>query len=376
MVSLRDKLKAYGTKPEKPKAAPACAECYRTVDRSPRADYGLPERLDASLINDLSGIMIPESLPLESLLFLDTETTGLSGGAGTIAFLTGMGWFEGENFVVEQDLMRDYPEESAMLNRVLELVDKASLLVTFNGRTFDLPLLESRFTMNGQRVPITRKPHLDLLHPARAVFKLRLQRCRLVNLEEAVLGIVREDDLPGAEVPKAWFDYLKTGNFMLIERILEHNVQDIRSMPMILSRLMTMYKAPLAEPYQEDIYSIGRTLERRGQTERARKCYRAADKGAISQLARLRLAESYRRGTDYTASAGIYERMLSEGQANVEVLVKLAILYEHRLGRPTDALRLTRRALLLSDDPTELDELNKRYQRLKKKTERTDEPWD
>ena len=376
MASLRDKLKAYGTKPEKPKTAPPPAEYYRAVDRSPREDYGLPDCLDTGLINDLSGLTIPENLPLESLLFLDTETTGLSGGAGTIAFLTGMGWFEGNEFIVEQDLMRDYPEEGAMLSRVLELVDRASLLVTFNGRTFDLPLLESRFTMNGQRVPITRKPHLDLLHPARAVFKLRLQRCRLVNLEEAVLGIVREDDLPGAEVPTAWFDYLKTGNFALVDRILEHNVQDIRSMPMILSRLMAMYKQPLTEPHQEDIYSIGRTLERRGQTERARKCYHAADKGSMSKLARLRLAESYRRETDYAASAGIYERMLHEGQANVEVLVRLAILYEHRLGRPDEALRLTRRALLLSDDPIELEELNKRYQRLKKKIERTDEPWD
>ena len=376
MVSLRDKLKAYGTKPDKPKAAPPPAECYRVQDRTPRDGYGLPDVLDAGLIKDLSGLTIPDSLPLESLLFLDTETTGLSGGAGTIAFLTGMGWFEGGEFVVEQDLMRDYPEESAMLSRVLELIERSALLVTFNGRTFDLPLLESRFTMNGRRVPLTGKPHLDLLHPARAVFKLRLQRCRLANLEEAVLGIVREDDLPGAEVPKAWFDYLKTNDFTLIGKILEHNVQDIRSMPLILSRLMEMYKAPLNVPYQEDLFSIGRTLERRGQTERARKCYYAADRGTVSKLARLRLAESYRRETDYAASAGIYERMLREGQASVEVLVKLAILYEHRLNRPGEALRLTQRAMLLCEDEIQMDELNKRYRRLKKKTERTDDSWD
>ena len=303
MPSLRDKLMSYGTKPEKTKASPASFSCYRTEDRTPRSDYALPDILSASLINDLSGISLTEDLPLESLLFLDTETTGLSGGAGTIAFLTGLGWFEGNEFIVEQDLMRDYPEEGSMLGRVLELVERARLLVTFNGRTFDLPLLESRFTMNGQRVPLTQKEHLDLLHPARAVFKLRLQRCRLVNLEEAVLGIERVDDLPGSEVPKAWFDYLKTGDFSLIEQILEHNVQDIRSMPLILARLMEMYRAPLREAHQEDIYSIGRTLERRGQTERARKCYRAADKGAMSRLARLSLAESYRRDTDFTASA-------------------------------------------------------------------------
>ena len=147
-------------------------------------------------------------------------------------------------------------------------------------------------------------------------------------------------------------------------------------MPLILSRLMEMYKAPLNVPYQEDLFSIGRTLERRGQTERARKCYYAADRGTVSKLARLRLAESYRRETDYAASAGIYERMLREGQANVEVLVKLAILYEHRLNRPGEALRLTQRAMLLCEDEIQMDELNKRDRRLKKKTERTDDSWD
>ncbi|MBQ6232540.1 MAG: ribonuclease H-like domain-containing protein [Clostridia bacterium] len=371
MISLRDKLKSYGTKQERPKAPPAQADCYRVSGRTKRGDYGLPDFLNADLIKDLSGMELSADVPLESLLFLDTETTGLSGGAGTIAFLTGLGWFEGNEFVVEQDLMRDYPEEGAMLDRVQELVERSQMLVTFNGRTFDLPLLESRYTMNGRRVALTRRQHLDLLHPARAVFKLRLRHCRLSNLEEAVLGIAREDDMPGSEIPKAWFDYLKTGDFTLIEQILDHNAQDIRSMPLILGRLMEMYRAPLSEPYQEDIYSIGRVLDRRGQTERARKCYHAADKGAMSLLSRLSLAESYRKGTDYQASAQVYERMLKEGQGSVEVLVRLAILYEHRLGRPEEALRLTQRAMLLCEDDEQAEQLNRRYRRLKSKTERT-----
>ena len=137
-----------------------------------------------------------------------------------------------------------------------------------------------------------------------------------------------------------------------------------------IARLMEMYRAPLQVEHQEDLFSIGRTLDRRGQTELARKCYRAADKGAMSRLSRLMLAESYRRGTDYEASAGIYERMLNEGQGSVEVLTRLAILYEHRLRRPEDALRLTRKAMLLSTSEEEQEQLQKRYQRLKQKTER------
>ena len=345
-------------------------ECMRETDKTPRKDYPLPDFLSAGLISDLSGLALPGDLRLESLLFLDTETTGLSGGAGTIAFLVGVGWFENGQFVVEQNLMRDYPEESSMLNRTLELIERSQMLVTFNGRTFDLPLLESRFTMNGRRVALSQRLHLDLLHPARAVFKLRLRRCRLSCLEESVLGIQREDDLPGSEAPKAWFDYLKTGSFTQLDRVLDHNRQDIRSMPLILARLMEMYREPLSVPHQEDVYSIGRVLDRRGQTERARKCYRAADQGMVSRLARLRLAESYRKTTEYSKSAQIYERMLKEGQGSVEVLVRLAILYEHRLGRPEEALRLTRRAMLICEDPLQMEQLQKRCIRLMTITER------
>ena len=367
MSSLRDRLRAYGTQPARPCVQEAPPDCYRVVSRTDRSEYPLADLISAKLINDLSGLELPEDLQLGELLFLDTETTGLSGGAGTLAFLTGLGWFEDGHFIVEQDLMRDYPEEGAMLNRVLELVRRARLLVTFNGRTFDIPLLESRCTMNGIRARLSQVQHLDLLHPARAVFKLRLRRCRLSSLEEAVLDIHREDDLPGSEAPKAWFGYLKTGYFAPLEKVLDHNGQDIRSMPLILARLMEMYQAPLKIAHQEDLFSVGRVLDRRGQTEQARRCYRASDSGVVARLARLRLADSYRRSGDYAASAEVYERMIAEGQAGVDTLVRLAILYEHRLDRCRDALALTRRAIMISNDPEQSAQLERRSRRLQKK---------
>lgn len=372
MLSLRDRLNAYRPeqRPAAPKAKAPETSCYRVTDETDATLYGLQDPLNAALIRDMSGISLDRDVPLEGLLFLDTETTGLSGGAGTIAFLTGMGWFERGRFVVEQDLMRDYPEEPSMLGRVLERIEASQLLVTFNGRTFDLPLLESRLTMNGRRVRVTERPHLDLLHPARAVFKLRLRHCRLSQLEEMVLDIHREDDLPGSEVPKVWFDYLKTGYFAPVERILEHNLQDIKSMPLLLSRMLALYDSPLTIPWQEDLYSVGRVLDRRGETARARKCYHAADRGSVSRLARLSLAESYRRSTDFQNAADMYERMLRDGQGTVDVMVRLAILYEHRLKKPEEALKLTRRALLMTSDPEALEQLNRRYRRLSAKLQK------
>ena len=370
MLSLRERLNAY--RPEQRAAAPKEKApdpvCYRVTDETDASLYGLPDRLSAALLRDMSGLDLGDDVPLDGLLFLDTETTGLSGGAGTIAFLTGLGWFERGRFVVEQNLMRDYPEEPPMLERVLERIGAAQLLVTFNGRTFDLPLLESRLTMNGRRARVTERPHLDLLHPARAVFKLRLRHCRLSQLEETVLDIHRVDDLPGSEVPKVWFEYLKTGNFAPVERILEHNLQDIKSMPLLLSRMLALYRAPLAIPWQEDLYSVGRVLDRRGETERARKCYRAVDGGSVSRLARLSLAESYRKSTDYRHAAEMYERMLRDGQGTVDIMIRLAILYERRLNRPEDALALTRRALLLAGDQDTVERLNRRCRRLTART--------
>ena len=372
MSSLRDKLKGYGTGAAK-KAAPQPekkeADCYRVFDRTDRIRYQLPELFRAGSLEAASGLKTDRDIPLERVLFLDTETTGLSGGAGTIAFLTGMGYFEGDAFIVEQDLMRDYDEEPAMLKRIAELLERTDLLVTFNGRTFDMPLLESRMIMNGRRLK-SGIPHLDLLHASRAVWKLRLKRCSLSALEQAVLGIVRQDDMPGSEVPKTYFEYLKTGHFPLIEPILEHNCQDIRSLPLLMSRLIRFFTAPDQAEDQRDIYSAGRALEKRGYTEQARRCYRAADAGTVSALSRLKLADSHRRTMEFGEAATIYERMIGTGQGNVNVLTRLAILYEHRLNRLPDALRLTERAMLLTNDNDEMAALDKRRSRLIKRMER------
>ena len=373
MSTLRDKLRSYGRKQggTAPRPAEPPADCARFFDRTGREDYALPDVLPGRLLYLLTGEET-EDTPLSRVLFLDTETTGLSGGAGTIAFLTGIGYFENGEFVVEQNLMRDYPEEGPMLARVGERLKNSGLLVTFNGRTFDMPLLSGRFIMQGTRDPNPEIPHVDLLQCARSAWKIRLRRCSLSALEEQVFGMAREDDLPGSRVPAAFFEYLATGEFSYVEPVLRHNVQDIRSLPMLLAELFRLYERPLESPFEQDIYSAGRVFEKRGQTETARKCYRAADRGTMSRLSRLTLADSLRRHREFEQAAEVYGRMIAQGQGGLFPYVEKAKLLEHRLGRPEEALALTRRAVLLCrpDDEEQMAALQKRLLRLYRKCEK------
>src|SRR5207302_806542 len=149
-----------------------------------------------------------DGLAAERPLFLDTETTGLAGGPGTYAFLVGAGWIEGDAFVVTQHFMRDLDEEPALLAALAPLLERAGGVVTFNGSGFDLPLLETRFVLARRRWPATL-PHLDLLRPSRRVWTGCLDDCRLGTLERDVLGLSREEDVPGAVIPSLYFDWLR-----------------------------------------------------------------------------------------------------------------------------------------------------------------------
>src|SRR6059058_5610599 len=153
------------------------------------------------------------------LLFLDTETTGLAGGTGTYTFLVGVGRLDGDRFVVVQYFMRDFDEEPALLAALVPLLEQAAGVVTFNGSAFDLPLLETRFVLARRRWP-PRLPHLDLLRPARRVFAPRCADCRLTTLEREVLGLEREDDVPGALIPTLYFDFLRSRRAAPLARVL------------------------------------------------------------------------------------------------------------------------------------------------------------
>ena len=375
MPSLRDKLRATQGAPRRSAPSrPAASDCYVRETRFP-----LPEgaRLADGILQLMQGDPgIPQHTAPEDFLFLDTETTGLSHGAGTVAFLVGVGVIEAGELIVRQYMMRDYDEEAFVLRRVQRDLSRCQVLVTYNGRSFDIPLLETRFIMQRMPLDTSEIPHADLLHTARRVWKLRLKRCTLSYLEELIFHEPREDDLPGAEVPQRYFDYLKRRDFSLLEDILRHNAQDIASLARLLFVLGRLHENPLSAEHLQDIYSLGRVYEKRGNLQKARMCYRAADAGSMSALSRERLADTFRRERRPEEAAAIYEKMIAGRQGGAKPYIALCKLMEHRLKAPAAAADIARRGLIyVSDLPqdertrADFDDLTRRYARLLRKTD-------
>lgn len=313
-------------------------------------------------------------------LFLDTETTGLSGGAGTVAFLVGVGFIEGGALVIEQYLMRDYSDEPELIDRLANRMDGFDCVCTFNGKTFDMPLLEARFTMNRMRHRWRDLENIDLLQPARRTWKLRLGSCRLGRLEELILGIERAGDLPGSEVPQRYFDYLKTGDIALLEDVIRHNRQDIATLALLLVKLCEIYQEPERLTERRDIFSVGKALERQGEMQPARALYQAsatpAPAGTLEALtgqklvgeASWRLYQIERRSGDVEGMQMLLEQMLRRGQMPVEVRIELAKLYEHRRHDYRRALQYAREARELCKNDAEA--VDRRIARLEKKLDK------
>ena len=369
IVNLRAKLKEVAK--ETPKPQPQI-ECLVRDERFPFPDA---DALRAVTACDLRRLGLETTdVPAEKVLYLDTETTGFA-GAGTVAFLIGMGWLEGGEFVVRQVFMRDYPEESAQLALFAEKLREAECIVTFNGKTFDIPILRDRFLMARMRDQWREKPHLDLLHAARRTWKPRLGKCDLGTLEQEILGFAREDDIPGAEAPERFFQYLKTGDFSLVEPVMRHNAEDVVSLARLLAHMAGVYERAEEQQSMLDVLAVGAALEKFGEPERARRCYRLASGSELSALARGKLATSYARAHEYAQAAETYQAMIARGEGGLDAYKALAILLEWRLGRPSDALRVTEQALAKFSggdfryrvDETALEGLQRRYLRLIRK---------
>ena len=219
------------------------------------------QRLPAHLLNAISNGAIPDVSP-ERWAFLDTETTGLAGGTGTVAFLVGVGRITPAGFAVRQFFMRDFGEEASQLTALAEHLSNFDVLVTYNGKSFDAPLLETRYRMTRRPHPLARLEHVDLLHGARRLWKLRFESCRLVELEQRVLGYTRVGDVPGEMIPQLYYDFVKRPRPSLLAPVFEHNRLDIVS----LACLTAIVPRAFHEPHEielssgQELIGLGRWL--------------------------------------------------------------------------------------------------------------------
>lgn len=273
-------------------------------------------------------------------LFLDTETTGLAGGTGTYAFLVGIAWWDSGGLQVEQFMIRDFSEEHSLLLELAARIAERPVLVTFNGKTFDWPLLVSRYLMTRSiRVP-ELAAHLDLLHPARSVWKLRLGSVRLVELERHVLdaprlGWDRDDDVPSSLIPQFYFDYLRGGSPGPLAGVVRHNRMDLRGLAALFGKLNSLLSAEQHEETEAlDLFGLSRYLQRRGEASMAESaCIAARDRGlpaAYDARARRELALMAKRRGEHLEAAKIWQKLLDDSECRSSACEELAIYYERR----------------------------------------------
>ena len=315
--------------------------------------------LDISTLNDLphelldalSGGTTPPAHP-ERWAFLDTETTGLAGGAGTYAFLIGVGRITPEGFRLRQFFMREPAEEASLLHRLSEHLSEFDTLVTYNGRTYDQPLLETRYRMARSKPPFGRLEHLDLLFGARRLWKLRFDSCRLVELEHQILGVEREGDLPGEMIPYVYFDYLRTREVWRIVPILHHNAIDILTLACLTAIVPWAFRDPENAPlaHGAEMVGLARWLCQAEQPEKALTLFRrAVDKGLRDDLLFRTLWDIGRLekklGREDAAMSIFADLSASRNPYRGAALEELAKYYEHRERNYAMALEFTMTAL-------------------------------
>ena len=216
------------------------------------------------------------SIQLQDILFMDTETTGLSGGTGTMAFLVGLGYFSITGFNVDQFFLVDPIDEMGLLSTLSNQVRKFKLMISFNGTSFDMPLLKTRFLLNRMNSPLSDLAHLDLLYLSRKIWGLHLQSLKLRDLENEILGFTREgDEVPGWMVPQVYFDFVRSRDARLLKGVIYHNCMDVLSLAFIFSYVCDLFLDPIENEKvsQLEILSIARLIEKSGYIEESNLLY-------------------------------------------------------------------------------------------------------
>lgn len=295
----------------------------------------------------------PERPALQRTIFIDLETTGLSGGAGTLAFLVGCGYFDLGAFHVRQFLLTSHAGERALLAAVAEFFDATDMIVTYNGKTFDVPVMETRWTFHRMDMPLDGVPHFDMLHPARRLWKQREDArgggedggCRLSTLERVLFDVQRVGDVGGFEIPGRFFGFIRSGDPRPLEPVLEHNRIDLVSLAAVTARGMRLARAG-HEACRDcaEALALGKIFEKANLPGRAEACFRYACDSPESMVradALYRLGVRLRRDRRFADAAAVWRELIEFtsprsmrrgllGELRQVAVEALAIHQEHR----------------------------------------------
>lgn len=410
MESLSDKLKSLGLVPAKrvqpPKAAlPALEEIIPGIEIQnslgvcylSRTDYLNGYRhgkvvfsniISTSEISAVTKKISQGQINSEGLFFLDTETTGLAGGTGTFAFLVGIGYQYQDGFRIDQYLLRDPGEESAMLLELANFFERSTIISTFNGKSFDVPLLKARYTLNRLAPPFEHLNHLDLLHLSRRLWRNRLESRTLQDLEREILNIPRdENEVPGWMIPEIYFEYQRTGDPSPLAGVLYHNRMDILSLAALMIYIGDAMKQVNFDQFSlhlTDLYSMGVIYDDAGMNREAEKLFlRCLEDEHLEPSFQVeiysRLAHQYKNQARWTEAVNMWQKGAS--LQDLDAMIDLAKYFEHQDGDYFTAQFWANRAGKLIDNlimprykkKKMLEEIAVRQERLSKLIHRREE---
>jgi uncharacterized protein len=384
---VQQNLKRKGLSSDPRSHAPAAAarepflvkDFYYSLDgRYGKVRLGDWRDLQAEALAVISGSDVFAGLDARKVLFFDSETTGLAGGTGTVPFMLGFAFFSEQVFQVKIFLLQDLDKEGDFLAAVDDFLQAGnfSATVTFNGKAFDFPLLETRYILQRRRFPLLRLPHLDFLFPARTIWKNTFDSRKLGYLGEMLLGLSRADDIEGSAIPALYFDFLRRQDLSIIEPVIEHNAMDLVGLAAVVL-LCARYLADYSLTADEgEILGLGLLCERAGLLERAEAFYRVAKdvsgRPEVHSRAVRRLSVLLKKKKLYDEALQLWE--ILSGANDLQALREISVHYEHRERNYRLALEIVEKALgNVSLSLGQRQELEKRLQRLRGKIVKLDE---
>ena len=346
---------------------------YRDTFRHGDHCIGAFRDVDMNTLNLFCGGVDGLDARAEDFLFMDLETTGLSLGTGTYGFLVGLGYFREGKYHIHQVFLRDFDEEPAFLYHTQQIMAPFRHLVTFNGKTFDIPLLEARFTMCSQPETLRKMVSWDLLYPARRLWYDRLEDCRLETIERERLGVAREgQDIAGDQIPRAYFRYVHDGDARDMDRIVYHNAMDVLTMTALAIQIDESLKEK--DPVRSNLFSVGKYCEKQGIQGMGTEFFEAAScQGPSPQekdRALFHLARQHRREGRFEDAVRIWKGLVErEGYGFLACCVEIAKHLEHRAREYDEAVDLVLHALARvgPEEARVRADLEKRLSRLKRK---------